>query len=67
MLEIVEKIVYEPWPWYVGGPMIGIIVLLLLKFEQKQLGISSSYQYICGKLSPIDLEYFKKLVPKPSE
>ncbi len=61
MNELVEKIIYEPWPWWVGGPLIGIFVIALLLIERKQLGISSSYQYVCAKLSPIKLDYFKNV------
>jgi Na+/H+ antiporter NhaA len=59
MNEVIEKIIYAPWPWWVGGPLIGIFVIALLLIEGKQLGISSSYQYVCAKLSPIKLDYFK--------
>lgn len=60
MTELLNKMIYEPWPWWVGGPLIGFFVIALLLLEKKQLGISSSYQYICAKLSPIDLDYFRQ-------
>jgi len=60
MRELLNKIIYEPWPWWVGGPLIGLFVIALLLIEKKQLGISSSYQYICAKLSPIKIDYFKQ-------
>lgn len=59
MKELVNEIIYSPWPWWVGGPLIGVFVIVLLLIERKPLGISSSYQYICSKLSPISLDYFK--------
>lgn len=59
MNKLINKIIYEPWPWWVGGPLIGLFVLVLLLSEKKQLGISSSYQYICAKVSPWTLDYFK--------
>ena len=59
MNKIINSIIYEPWPWWVGGPLIGIFVLVLFLLERKQLGISSSFQYICAKISPFKLEYFK--------
>lgn len=59
MNELIDKILFEPWPWWVGGPLIGFFVLVLLILENKQLGISSSYNYICSKLSPFKPEYLK--------
>lgn len=59
MKEVFNKFIYEPWPWWLGGPLIGIFVVVLFLLERKQLGISSSFQYVCSKLSPISLEYFK--------
>jgi uncharacterized protein len=59
MNELINSIIYEPWPWWVGGPLIGVFVIVLLLLERKQLGISSSYDYICGKMAPINLSYFK--------
>ena len=59
MNEIVNKIVYEPWPWWVGGPLIGGVAILLVLTTRKQLGISSSYQYICSKVSPFRNDYLR--------
>jgi uncharacterized membrane protein YedE/YeeE len=59
MNQIYNAVINEPWPWWVGGPLIGVFVIVLLVIESKQLGISSSYQYICSKISPLKLDYFK--------
>jgi uncharacterized membrane protein YedE/YeeE len=53
-----EALLNEPWPWYIGGPAIGIFVTLLLLIESKQLGISSSFPFVCSKISPIKFDYF---------
>ncbi len=37
----------EPWPWYVGGPLIALIMGLLLYFN-KVFGISSTMRSICS-------------------
>ena len=44
-------------PWYIGGPLIGLIVPLLLLFRDKQFGITSSYRYI-GSKNFKKLDYF---------
>ena len=49
----------SPWPWYVGGPLITFIMVLMLFFG-KSFGISSTLKTVCsiggaGKFS----EFFK--------
>lgn len=34
-----------PWPWYVGGPLIGLQTALLLLLTGKGFGVSSSFQH----------------------
>ena len=38
--------IYEPWPWYVSGPLIALIMFLLI-FIWKQLGMSSNLRTMC--------------------
>lgn len=47
MSEIINQIIYSPWPWYIGGPIIGLFVIALLLIEKKSLGVSSSFEEIC--------------------
>lgn len=49
----------NPWPWYIAGPAIGLMVPLLLIFAGKPLGISSSLRHICAATIPSNLDYFK--------
>jgi uncharacterized protein len=52
-----------PWPWYVAGPLIGLIVPLLLVIGGKAFGISSNLRHMCaalpapGRLKPEFLRY----------
>ncbi len=48
----------EPWPWYVSGPLIGLMVPLLLIFGNKAFGISSSLRHICAICVPMNIKYF---------
>ncbi|MBC7827550.1 MAG: YeeE/YedE family protein [Chitinophagaceae bacterium] len=50
---------HEPWPWYVAGPLIGLIVPLLLIIGNKPFGISSSLRHICAACLPSGIPYFK--------
>ena len=38
--------IYEPWPWYIAGPLISLVMLLLLYFG-KSFGVSSNLRTIC--------------------
>ncbi len=38
MLEFLR----QPWPWYVAGPLIGLVVPTLLLIGNKAFGISST-------------------------
>ena len=49
----------NPWPWYVGGPLIGLTVPLLLIFGNKRLGVSSSLRHICAICFPGNVQFFK--------
>ncbi len=42
----------EPWPWYIGGPLLGLMVPILLFFGNRHFGISSSFRHICAAVLP---------------
>ncbi|MBS1653319.1 MAG: YeeE/YedE family protein [Bacteroidetes bacterium] len=52
-------IVRQPWPWYVAGALIGLIVPALLLLGNKHFGISSSLRHICAACFPSDIRFFK--------
>lgn len=47
------------WPWYVAGPIIGLMVPALLLLTGKAFGISSSLRHACAATLPTRAEYFK--------
>ena len=52
--------ILQPWPWYVGGPLIALVLFLYFYFG-KNFGASTNFETICsmagaGKIS----DYFKK-------
>ncbi|MFT7197271.1 MAG: putative membrane protein YedE/YeeE [Marinoscillum sp.] len=54
-----DEIIHAPWPWFVAGPMI-TLVMVLMYFFGKTFGVSSTLKTICAiggadKLS----DYFK--------
>ena len=54
MLELLMK----PWPWYVSGPLIGLMVPALLLIGNKSFGISSSLRHICAACIPGKIPFF---------
>lgn len=48
----------QPWPWYVAGPIIGLIIPLLLYMGNKQFGISSSLRHTCAACVPGNISFF---------
>lgn len=49
----------QPWPWYVAGPLIGLMVPLLLIVGNKTFGISSSLRHICAACVPSKIPFFQ--------
>ena len=49
----------QPWPWYVAGPLIGLMVPLLLLTGNKSFGISSSLRHICAACLPANIPFFR--------
>jgi uncharacterized membrane protein YedE/YeeE len=55
MLDVLS----EPWPWYLAGPLIGLMVPLLLLLVGRPFGVSSSLRHMCAATLPRGLEYFR--------
>jgi uncharacterized protein len=47
-----------PWPWYVAGPVIGLVMPLLLWLGNKSFGVSSNLRHVCAAVAPCGLQYF---------
>lgn len=47
ILQDAIAFVSQPWPWWVAGPMIALIMFLLIKFG-KEFGISNNFRVICA-------------------
>ncbi len=54
--------IFEPWPWYVSGPLIAFIMFLLL-YVGRQFGMSSNLETMCsafgagGKVKYFDFDW----------
>jgi uncharacterized membrane protein YedE/YeeE len=49
----------QPWPWYISGPLIGLMVPGLLLLGNKTFGISSSLRHICAACIPAKIPFFQ--------
>lgn len=52
------ELLYQPWPWYVAGPIIGLMVPTLLLLGNKKLGISSTLRQLCAACVPANIPFF---------
>lgn len=51
---------FQPWPWYVSGPLIGLMVPALLLLSGKSFGVSTSFQHLGAMCTPrSNLAYLK--------
>ena len=46
-----DSIFVAPWPWWVAGPAIGLMVTLLAWIPGKALGVSTGYGSVCALTS----------------
>ena len=49
----------RPLPWYIGGPLIGLMVPILLLVGNKQFGISSNLRHACAAILPGRADFFR--------
>lgn len=52
---------HAPWPWYVAGPVIGLMVPLMIWIGNRSFGISSNLRHLCAISQPksIGVDFFK--------
>lgn len=53
------ELITNSWPWWVSGPLIGIMVPVLLVVGGKAFGISSSLRHVCAATLPGRIEYLR--------
>lgn len=58
-LSLMLEWLRQPWPWYVAGPLIGLMVPVLLLIGNKSFGISSSLRHLCAACIPSGISFFQ--------
>src|SRR5438034_6558655 len=56
---MIGELLHRPWPWYVTGPLLGLVAVGLLLLGNKPFGISSNLRHLCAACLPGDVAYFK--------
>ena len=49
----------HPLPWFVAGPLIGLVVPALLLLGNKPFGVSSNFRHLCAAVAPCGIEFFR--------
>lgn len=49
----------QPWPWYVAGPLIGLMVPILLLAGNRLFGVSANFRHACAAVLPARADYFR--------
>ena len=53
-----DALLVGPWPWYIAGPLIGLVVPALLLLGGKSFGISANFRHLCA-LTGSDAPFFR--------
>ncbi|MEN9414809.1 MAG: hypothetical protein RLZ62_1113 [Bacteroidota bacterium] len=53
------ELLSKPWPWWVAGTFIGLLVPTLLILGNKHFGVSSNLRHICAACFPANISFFK--------
>jgi uncharacterized membrane protein YedE/YeeE len=53
------NILTQPWPWYIAGPLIGLMVPALLIIGNRPFGLSSTLRHICAACIPTKVKFFQ--------
>lgn len=49
----------NPWPWYIAGPLIGLLVPALLLLGNRSFGMSATLRHFCAACVPANIPFFK--------
>jgi hypothetical protein len=48
----------HPLPWYIAGPLIGLVAPALLLVGNKAFGVAASFRHVCAAVAPCGIEFF---------
>jgi hypothetical protein len=50
----------QPWPWYVAGPLVGLVIPMLLLVSGRAFGLSTCFEDICAATLPAKPELLRR-------
>lgn len=53
------ELLTQPWPWWVAGAIIGLIVPTLLIIGNKHFGLSANLRHACAACFPANIKFFR--------
>jgi len=54
-MSSIYELLIAPWPWYVSGPIIGLMVPLLILVGSRSFGMSQNLEHLCAMAKPATL------------
>ena len=58
-MDVMHALLSRPWPWYVAGPLIGLMVPLLLLTGNRLFGVSACLRHACAATLPGRIQHFR--------
>ena len=60
-MDTLIHLLQSPWPWYIAGPIIGLMVPLMIWIGNRSFGISSNLRHLCAISQPksVGVEFFQ--------
>jgi hypothetical protein len=58
-MHSIKDLLSQTWPWYVAGPVIGLVAPALLLIGNRMLGISGNLRHICAAVLPGNVPFLK--------
>jgi uncharacterized protein len=53
------QLLLKPWPWYVTGPLVGLVAVALLAIGNKPFGVSANLRHVCAATFPARVAFFR--------
>jgi uncharacterized membrane protein YedE/YeeE len=55
----VIELLRQPWPWWVAGPLVGLVPATLLVLGNRLFGMSSNLRHACAAVAPGPVAFFR--------
>lgn len=53
------ELLVRPWPWYIAGPLVGLLPAVLLLVGNRLFGVSGNLRHLCAMIGPRRIDYFR--------